>query len=59
MHNPRQKSFNELKGGNSAENEFYCTFTNLNIGVNKTYTNESLEDQKLKEDFPINMNVDE
>lgn len=58
-HNPRTKSLNELKGGNSAENEFFCSFTNLNMGVAKIYSDESLANPALKADFPINMDVSE
>ena len=58
-HNPRQKSLNELKGGNSADNEFFCTYTNYNMGVTKTYSEDSLKNPALITDFPINMQVPE
>lgn len=57
--NPRQKSLNELKGGNSADNEFFCTYTNYNMGVTKTYSEDSLRNYALINDFPINMQVPE
>ena len=59
VQNPKTKSLNELKGGNSADNEFYCTFTNLNMGVSRVYAEESLREQRLTGDFPINMAVSE
>lgn len=40
--NARTKSLNELKGGNSADNEFFCTFANLNMGVSRVNTDSSL-----------------
>ena len=57
--NPSAKSLNELKGGNSAENEFFCTFSNLNMGVSRVYNDLSLQDPRLIQDFPINMAVSE
>ena len=53
------KSYNELKGGNSADNEFFCTYTNYNMGITKTYPDESLQSPELVTDFPINMAVPE
>lgn len=32
--NPKTKSLNELKGGNSKEHEFFCTYANFNMGIN-------------------------
>lgn len=59
VHSAHLKSANELKGGNSPDNEFFCTFSNLNMGVSKVYSDESLLNPKLKADFPINMDVSE
>ena len=58
-HNPRTKSLNELKGGNSADNEYFCSLANLNMGVTRTYSDEDLADPRLKADFPINLDVSE
>lgn len=57
--NSKTKSLNELKGGNSADNEFFCTFANLKMGISKVNTDSSLQDPRLTKDFPINMAVSE
>jgi hypothetical protein len=57
--NSQLKSFCELKGGNSSVNEFYCTYTSLNMGVNRVLTDTSLADPAILTDFPINMQVTE
>ena len=40
VHDPTHKSLNELKGGNK-DNEFFCTYSNLNMGVSRVYSEDS------------------
>ena len=50
-----RKSVNQLKGGSSPENEFYCTYTSFKINHIQVYTNEDLEAPSLINDSPINL----
>ena len=50
-----RKSVNQLKGGSSAEHEFYCTYTSFKINHIQVYTKEDLEAPSLLKDSPINL----
>ena len=50
-----KKSANQLKGGSSAEHEFYCTYTSFKINHIQVYTSEDLLAPSLLNDSPINL----
>lgn len=58
LNNHKHKSLNELKGGNK-DNEFFCTYSNLNMGISRVYSEHCTKAPQLISDFPINMAVSE
>lgn len=49
------RSINQLKGGSSADHEFYCTYTSFKINHIQVYTKADLENPSLVADTPINL----